>query len=147
MPEAAEGGAAAAERGGPRSADLGWALGVPTQAHIRAEGSAAGAAGLALRDATAALGSAAAGGADRWGGGDADLARLAKLHADLLRVEATLPRAALAEAWDAPAWRQVSACRHCWRRSWTTSHGIDSTEEAVTGSMLWKLCMRMPCSC
>lgn len=100
MPEASGEGTAAAER-----EHRAWAFALPTQAHIRAAGDAAGAAALAAADATAAAAKEPRGA----GGGDAT--RLAKLKADLLRVEATLPRGALVGSWDAPAWRQVSARR------------------------------------
>lgn len=87
------------EAGAEREA-CAWLFSTPVQAHARACGGDAGtAASLAAADAAAE--------ADHC----PDAPRLAKLKADLLRVERTLPEQALTASWDAAAWRQVCGLR------------------------------------
>ncbi len=71
-----------------------WVYSLPTQAHVRASDPAV-AASLAAEEAAALA--------------EQSQPRLAKLKCDLLRVQAALPPPAMAESWDADAWRQVRA--------------------------------------
>ncbi|EIE24672.1 hypothetical protein COCSUDRAFT_46901 [Coccomyxa subellipsoidea C-169] len=68
-----------------------WVYSLPTQAHVRASDPAI-AASLAAEEAAALA--------------EQSQPRLAKLKCDLLRVQAALPPPAMAESWDADAWRQ-----------------------------------------
>ncbi len=79
------------EQAGADAEQRAWVYNVPTQAHVRAS-DAAMATALSAADAAAF---------------EELPPHLAKLKADMLRVQATLPPAALAEAWQADAWQEV----------------------------------------